>query len=369
MNIVKAQLSIISMPLKKPFSTHLGIVKEREAIIIELWDREGEIGYGETVAFSSPWYTEETVKTAYHMQKDFILPVLLKKTFAHPDEFSREFSHLRGNEMAKSGIETALWDLYAKKRGKSLATLLGGTRKVVRAGAVVATQDLKRALTEIEKFCDQGFERIKLKISPANDLEWIRNIRREVPDVPLMADANSAYTLADVDRLRALDEFDLLMIEQPLGPTDLVEHAILQKQITTPICLDESITNVHDAKSAIQLGSCQIMNIKVGRVGGLTNAKQIHDLCMENKLQVWCGGMIEFGISKAHNLALASLPGFTLPGDLSPSTHYWEEDIIDPPIEMDKGKITVPSLPGMGFSVNEQRLEEVCRHKEIITTI
>ncbi|MFS0613977.1 o-succinylbenzoate synthase [Lederbergia ruris] len=367
-DIVKAQVSIIAMPLKQSFSTHLGTVREREAIIIELCDREGEIGIGETVAFSSPWYTEETVKTAYHMQKDFILPMVLQKKFAHPSEFTREFSSLRGNPMAKSGIETALWDLYAKKQGKSLSTILGGERNEVRAGAVVATQDVTDALKQIEQFSEQGFERMKLKISPANDIEFIKAIRREFPDVPLMADANSAYTLDDVDRLRALDEFDLLMIEQPLGTTDIVEHAILQKQINTPICLDESITNVHDVKSAIQLGSCQIINIKVGRVGGLTNAKQIHDLCQENQLQVWCGGMIEFGISKAHNLALASLPAFTLPGDLSPSTHYWEEDILDRPVEMEKGKITVPTLPGIGFSLNERRVEEVRLHKEIITS-
>ncbi|GIN73129.1 o-succinylbenzoate synthase [Bacillus sp. J14TS2] len=365
-DIVKARISIVSMPLKKPFSTHLGIVREREAILIELWDRAGEVGYGETVAFSSPWYTEETVKTAYHMQKDFILPVILQKKFAHPSEFTREFSSIRGNPMAKGGVETALWDLYAKRQGQSLAAILGGTRNEVLAGAVVATQDVTEALKQIERFSEQGFERIKLKISPANDSKFIKAIRREFPDLPLMADANSAYTLADVDRLRALDEFGLLMIEQPLGPTDLVEHAILQKQIKTPICLDESITDVHDARSAIQLGSCQIINIKVGRVGGLANAKQMHDLCQENQLQVWCGGMIEFGISKAHNLALASLPGFTLPGDLSPSTHYWQEDLIDPPIEMKKGKITVPTLPGIGFSLNERRLEEARLHTEII---
>ncbi|MBO0992483.1 o-succinylbenzoate synthase [Bacillus sp. SD088] len=365
-DIVKGQISIVSMPLKKPFSTHLGIVREREAILIELWDRAGEVGYGETVAFSTPWYTEETVKTAYHMQKDFILPVILQKKFAHPSEFTRELSSIRGNSMAKGGVETALWDLYAKRQGQSLAAVLGGTRNEVLAGAVVATQDVKEALKQIERFSEQGFERIKLKISPANDSEFIKAIRREFPAVPLMVDANSAYTLADVDRLRALDEFGLLMIEQPLGPTDIVEHAILQRQIKTPICLDESITDVHDVKSAIQLGSCQIINIKVGRVGGLANAKQMHDLCQENQLQVWCGGMIEFGISKAHNLALASLPGFTLPGDLSPSTHYWQEDLIDPPIEMKKGKITVPTLPGIGFSLNERRLEEVRLHTEII---
>ncbi|KRG16111.1 o-succinylbenzoate synthase [Lederbergia galactosidilytica] len=365
-DIEKAQVSIVSIPLKKPFSTHLGVVREREAIMIELWDREGEVGYGETVAFSSPWYTEETVKTAYHIQKDFILPMVLKKKFAHPREFACEFSSLRGNPMAKSGVETALWDLYAKKQGQSLSRILGGTRNEVRAGAVVATQDVTEALKQIEQFTEQGFERMKLKISPANDRQFIQAIRKEYPKTPLMVDANSAYTLEDIDQLRALDEFELLMIEQPLGTTDIVEHAILQKQINTPICLDESITNVHDAKSAIQLGSCQIINIKIGRVGGLAIAKQIHDLCQEHQLQAWCGGMIEFGISKAYNLALASLPGFTLPGDLSSSTHYWQEDIITPAIEMEQGKISVPTVPGLGFSINERRFDEVCVHKEMI---
>lgn len=364
MYIKKARLSIISMPLKKPFSTHLGVVKNREAIIVELIDQDGVVGFGETVAFSSPWYTEETVKTAFHIQKDFLLPKLMEQPVEHPRDFTHLFSFIRRNEMAKSGIETALWDLYSKRMGKPLSELLGGTRNEVLAGAVVATQNIHEALRRIEQFSASGYERIKLKISPENDLEYLKAIRKVFPDVPLMVDANSAYTLQDVDRLRALDEFNLMMIEQPLGVTDIVEHALLQKQLQTPICLDESITSVHDVKSAIQLGSCQVVNIKVGRVGGLQNAKQIHDFCVDNGIAVWCGGMIEFGISKAHSLAIASLPGFSIPGDLSSSNHYWEEDIITPLIEMKNGKIAVPDGPGLGFSLNLKRMKEITRYKE-----
>lgn len=363
--IQKVKLSIISMPLKRPFSTHLGTVNEREAIIIEVIDKDGISGFGETVAFSSPWYTEETVKTAYHIQKDFIIPKLLKHSLEHPSDFHKIFSFLRGNPMAKSGVETALWDLYAKKKGKSLSELLGGTQTEVLAGAVVATTNVEEALKQIETFLETGYERIKVKISPERDIEWLKEIRKVYPDIPLMADANSAYTLQDMDRLKALDEFNLLMIEQPLGMTDIVEHAELQKQMNTPICLDESITNFHDAKSAIQLGSCRVINIKVGRVGGLEPAKQIHNLCIEQGVQVWCGGMIEFGISKAHSITIASLPGFSLPGDLSSSTHYWEEDIVEPAIEMKDGKIQVRKQPGIGYKINRKRLKEVCIYEEI----
>ncbi|WP_062109567.1 o-succinylbenzoate synthase [Bacillus niameyensis] len=364
MYIKKARLSIISMPLKKPFSTHLGVVKNREAIIVELIDQDGVAGFGETVAFSSPWYTEETVKTAFHIQKDFLLPKLMEQPVEHPRDLTNVFSFIRRNEMAKSGVETALWDLYSKRMGKPLSESLGGTRNEVLAGAVVATQSINEALRQIEQFSTSGYERIKIKISPENDIEFLKAIRKVFPDVPLMVDANSAYTLQDIEHLRTLDEFNLIMIEQPLRVTDIVEHAKLQKQLQTPICLDESITSVHDVKSAIQLGSCQVVNIKVGRVGGLQNAKQIHDLCVENEIAVWCGGMIEFGISKAHSIAIASLPGFSIPGDLSSSNHYWEEDIIEPLIEMKNGKIVVPNGPGLGFSLNLKRMKEITLYKE-----
>ncbi|MBS4216720.1 o-succinylbenzoate synthase [Bacillus sp. FJAT-49711] len=359
LHIDRVHLSLIEMPLKKPFTTHLGTVKNRQSIIIEVIDSDGISGFGEAVAFSSPWYTEETTATVLHMLNDFLIPKLLNEKINHPQEVSRLFASIRRNEMAKAGIETAIWDLYAKKRDQSLSALIGGSRTEIPAGAVVATEDVLHALRQIELFQKQGYQRLKVKISPENDVRFLKEIRKEYPNIPLMADANSAYKLADVDQLRALDEFRLLMIEQPLAVTDMVDHATLQREISTPICLDESISSIHDAYSAIQLGSCKIMNIKMGRVGGLENAKRIHDLCVDHQIQVWCGGMIEFGISRAHNIALATLPGFTIPGDIVSSNHYWEEDIIEPFVEVKNGMISVPAEAGIGFLINRKRLKEV----------
>ncbi|MCJ8009503.1 o-succinylbenzoate synthase [Lederbergia wuyishanensis] len=364
LHINRVNLSVIEMPLKLPFFTHLGTVKKRQSIIIEVMDRDGVSGLGEAVAFSSPWYTEETTQTVLHMMKDFLIPKLFTEKINHPAGISSIFDSIRRNEMAKSGIETAIWDLYAKKQGIPLSILLGGSRSEIRTGAVVATQNEEEALKQIEYFQEQGYQRIKVKISPANDIDFLRAIRKEYPHIPLMADANSAYTLNDVGRLKVLDEFQLLMIEQPLSVTDMVDHATLQRQIATPICLDESITSYHDAYSAIQLESCKIINIKMGRVGGLENARRIHDLCVKHQIQIWCGGMIEFGVSRAHNIALATLEGFTIPGDIVSSNHYWEEDIIEPFVEVKNGVISVPAEVGIGFSINRKRLKEVTIYNE-----
>lgn len=359
LHIERVHLSLIEMPLKKPFTTHLGTLKNRQSIIIEVIDRDGVSGFGEAVAFSSPWYTEETTKTEWHILNDYLIPRLINQEINHPNEVSSLFDSIRRNEMAKSGIETAIWDLYAKKQAEPLSKLLGGSRNEVPTGAVVATQNAEAAIKQIEKFQEEGYQRIKVKISPENDIDFLKVIRKEYPNLPLMADANSAYTLDDIERLKALDDFQLMMIEQPLSVTDMVDHATLQKQISTPICLDESITSFHDAYSAIKLGSCQIINIKMGRVGGLENAKRIHDLCIEHHIKVWCGGMIEFGVSRAHNLALATLEGFTIPGDIVSSQHYWEKDIIEPFVEVNNGMISVPTGAGIGFSINRKRLKEV----------
>lgn len=365
MQIEKVILRIIEMPLKRPFTTHLATVKSRESIIVEVIDREGHSGYGEVVAFSSPWYTEETVQTAYHMLRDFLIPIIFKNDIQHPEIVESLFAPIKGNPMAKAGLETAIWDLYAKKCNKSIADVIGGVRKKVAAGAVVAAKNISAAIDQIEKFQDLGYQRIKLKIHPGFDFTYIKEIRNQFPHVPLMADANSGYSLEQIPALQALDSFNLMMIEQPFATDDLLEHAMLQKQIQTPVCLDESITSLHDAESAIQMGSCQVMNIKIGRVGGLQTAIRIHNLCIANDVKLWCGGMIEFGISKAFNLALASLPGFTLPGDLPASDNYWEEDIIEPQIEVKNGYIDVPAQPGIGFSINWKRLNDVTIHKDI----
>jgi o-succinylbenzoate synthase len=359
MRISTVQLYIIKMPLKSPFLTHLGAVSDREGIIIKVTDVDGVTGYGEGVAFSSPWYTEETVQTSLHMLNDFLIPLLKKNPINHPAEASKLFRSIRRNNMAKAALETALWDLYAKRNKAPLSSILGGIRDKIPSGVVIATDTTVKALNQIEDYLQDGYQRFKIKIHPGQDFSLLTEIRRNYPDIPLMADANSAYTLADVDRLKALDEFQLLMIEQPLGPDDLIEHSILQKEIQTPICLDESIVTFEDARKAVEFECCKVINIKIGRVGGLYEAKRIHDYCFERDIKVWCGGMIEFGISRAHNIALATLPGFTIPGDISSSRRFWEEDIIFPEVIVEDGFVKVPAEPGIGIEINEKRLQEV----------
>ncbi|MEH7304334.1 o-succinylbenzoate synthase [Neobacillus drentensis] len=366
MKIRSIELHVMEMPLKDPFLTHLGAVTVREGIIIKITNSDGISGYGEGVAFSTPWYTEETVKTCLHMLTDFLIPLLQKNPIDHPAQASNLFSSLRRNNMAKAALETALWDLYAKSQAQPLSRTLGGTRSAVAAGVVVATDSTTKAIRQIDQYLIEGYQRIKVKISPKLDYAFLAEIRRSYPDLPIMADANSAYSLKDIERIKALDDFNLLMIEQPLGYDDILEHALLQKEIKTPICLDESINSYDDARKAIEFGSCKVINIKVGKIGGLYEAKRIHDYCFEKGIPVWCGGMIEFGISRAHNISLASLPGFSIPGDISSSNRFWEDDIITPEVTVQNGFVTVPSGPGIGYQINEKRLQEVSKWKETI---
>ena len=359
MKVASVQLYVIEMPLKTPFITHLDVVNDRKGIIVEVTDHDGLKGFGEGVAFSSPWYTEETVETCLHMLSDFLIPLLQKHPIQHPEEASVLFNSIRRNNMAKAALETALWDLYAKRLSEPLSKVLGGTLEKIASGVVVAADSIGKALGQIEKYLEEGYQRIKVKINPNQDYSFLSEIRRYYPDLPIMADANSAYTLKDVERIRALDDFNLLMIEQPLAHDDLIEHALLQKEINTPICLDESIVTYEDARKAVEFGSCRIINIKVGRVGGLYEAKRIHDYCFTKGIPVWCGGMIEFGISRAHNIALASLPGFSIPGDISASSRFWEEDIITPEVTVEDGFIHVPTDPGIGFDLNMERLQQI----------
>lgn len=359
MIIFSIKLYVIKMPLKSPFFTHLGTVKEREGIIVKIMDADGYCGYGESVAFSSPWYTEETVKTSLHVMEEFLIPLLQNNTIEHPGEASRLFESIRGNNMAKAALETALWDLYAKRKGISLSELLGGTLKEIPAGVVVAADSIPKALSQIEVYVSEGYQRIKVKIHPGNDRSMLTEIRRHYPNLPIMADANSAYTLKDMDRIKALDEFNLMMIEQPLAHNDIYEHSLLQKVIQSPICLDESIHTFEDARLAVEMESCQVINIKVGRVGGLAEAKRIYDLCINRGIKVWVGGMIEFGVSRAHNIAFASLSGFSIPGDISASSRFWEEDIILPEVIVENGFVKVPYSSGLGFEINEKVLRKV----------
>jgi O-succinylbenzoate synthase len=364
MKISSIQLYCLQMPLKTPFITHLGVVKDRKGIIVEVIDGDGLSGFGEGVAFSTPWYTEETVETCLHMLGDFLIPLLQKHPIQHPEDAAQLFKTIRRNNMAKAALETALWDLFAKSHSVPLSKMLGGTQEKIPSGVVVATDSTAKALKQIEKYLAEGYQRIKVKINPNQDYTFISEIRRNYPDLPIMADANSSYTLKDIDRIKALDEFNLLMIEQPLAHDDIIEHALLQKEINTPICLDESIVTFEDARKAVEFGSCKVINIKVGRVGGLSEAIRIHDYCYDSGIPVWCGGMIEFGISRAHNIALASLPGFTIAGDISASNRFWDEDIITPEVTVENGFINVPMEAGIGFKLNKKRFQETLLAKK-----
>lgn len=356
----------IKMPMKAPFSTSFGTIDEKEFLLIEAKDQSGNVGWGEAVAFVAPWYTEETLKTTWHMLEDFLIPILLHKEIGHPDEVSTLFSTIRRNCMAKASIEGAIWDIYAQQTKQSLAQVLGGDKERIEVGVSVGIQSSTEALIDLLKsHVNKGYKRVKVKIKPGHDVEVIRAIRAEMPDLPLMVDANSAYTLDDMNVLQQLDAFNLLMIEQPLAVDDIVDHAKLQRKLKTPICLDESITSYEDARKAIELGSCGVINIKIGRVGGLTEARRIHDLCEANNIPVWCGGMLEAGIGRAHNIALTSLTNFILPGDTAGSSHYWYEDIITPEVIVEDGYIHVPQTAGIGYTPNMKVIDKLTISKKV----
>lgn len=359
MKIKSVTLHFIAMDLLTPFVTSYGTVKKREMILMEVENTDGVVGWGEVVAFSTPWYTEETIQTCFHMLDQFLIPTLFKQAIEHPEDIATIFAPIKRNHMAKAAIDCAVWDMFSKKEEKSLAALIGGTRERIEAGVVIGIDQIPNMMANIERHLKEGYKRFKVKIKPGYDYELIGQIRKEYPSIPLMADANSAYTLKDIEHLKCLDEFRLMMIEQPLDSDDIVDHATLQKEIDTPICLDESIVSYDDARKAIELGSCQIINVKVGRVGGLTEAKRIHDLCLDQEVNLWVGGMLESGVSRAHNIALASLPGFTIPGDISASARYWERDVIIPEVMVEDGYIHVPSGCGIGFDIDRDFLRDI----------
>lgn len=353
--IHQVDLKHLKMPLKEPFETSFGRVTTKEFIVVSVHG-DGKVGYAESVAMPFPIYNEETNGTVWYILENFLIPLILSKEIQHPDLVSNMFSFIRRNNMAKAAIEMAIWDLYSKQNNLTLSKALGGERVEIEVGVSIGIESsIDQLLDKVERFIQEGYKKIKVKIKPGWDIEPIRAIRERFGyEVPLMADANSAYSLEDIDILKQLDPFKLIMIEQPLAHDDIIDHAKLQAAITTPICLDESIHSVEDARKAIELGSCKIINIKVGRVGGLTEAIKIHDLCARNNIPVWCGGMLEAGIGRAHNIAIASLSNFKIPGDTSASNRYWQEDIIFPEVTMSRpGYITVPSNSGMGFNLNE----------------
>lgn len=366
MKVKQVTIYIVEMQMKHPFKTSFGTVHNKRFLVVEAEDDSGVVGWGEGVAFEAPSYTEETMKTSLHMLEDFLIPLLLHKELSHPDEVNALFSKVRRNQMAKAAIEGAVWDLYARLTKQPLGKALGGTRDKVEVGVSIGLQPTYAQLYDkIDAALLQGYKRVKVKIQPGEDIELLRAIRKRYPQLPLMADANSAYTLDDLDLLKALDEFDLMMIEQPLAHDDLLEHALLQKQMKTPICLDESITSLADAKRAVELGSCKVINLKLARVGGLTEAKRIHDYCAEHDIAIWCGGMLEAGIGRAQAVALSSLSNFSLPGDTAASSNYWMQDIISPEVIVEDGFIHLSKRDGFGYEVNKEVLARHCMERRV----
>jgi len=318
----------------------------------------------------NPGYSEETTGTSVHIIEEFLIPLLFNSSINHPDDVSAIFAPIRRNNMAKAALEGAVWDLYSKKKGVSLAQALGGTRKSIDVGVSIGMEKtIDDLFMKIEGYLADGYKKMKIKIKPGYDLEPLAKIREKFGfGIPLMADANSAYSLHDLEHLKKFDQFKLMMIEQPLAYDDMIDHAVLQKQLDTPVCLDESINSAEDARKAIELGSCRVINLKIGRVGGLSEAKKIHDLCKKYNVPVWCGGMLEAGVGRAHNIAVTSLANFTIAGDTSASNRYWKEDIIQPEVTMSvPGKIEVPTKAGIGYELNEQVIEKYLIGKKTFT--
>ena len=319
MKIEALTIREIHIRLKAPFETSFGTTWERRILLVEAWS-EGLTGWGEVTAGEGPFYNPETTDTAWSIFRDFVVPLAIGKNVASATEVPALLNAIRGHEMTKAALENAVWDIEAQQRGVPLATLLGGTAIEIPCGVSLGIQSTPQALLPIiEKELAAGYQRIKMKIKPGKDLDFIAAIRREFPSIKLMADANSAYRLSDAAHLKQFDAYGLMMLEQPLAWDDIFEHAALQEQIRTPICLDECIHNAHQARAAVELGACRVMNVKLGRVGGHSEARKIEQLCRERSIPVWCGGMLESGVGRAHNIHLATLPGFTMPGDVSAS--------------------------------------------------
>lgn len=356
----------IRMRLRTPFVTALGVEHERDIIIVEC-HADGVVGYGEAPVLSSPVYNEETVTTAWHVLNDFFVPAVLTSKLTHPHDVARCLAAFRGHPIAKSGLEGAVWDLWARLQGISLKQALGGVRDRVPAGVALGmTDDVTTLRRTVETYADQGYRRVKVKVEPGRDVDVLRALRAAFPDIDLAVDANGSYRLSDAAVLQRLDDFSLSMVEQPLSWEDLLDHARLQRMMDTPICLDESVRAKEHAAHALELGSCRMFNIKAARVGGITEALAIHDLALKAGIPVWCGGMLETGIGRAHNVALASLPGFELPGDLSASERYWLEDIVEPPFTLDdEGYIAVPGGDGLGVDVDVERLASLTVRAEV----
>ena len=367
MKIEKIELFLCRLPLVHFFETSFGRSYDRTFVLIRL-EGDGQEGWGESVAEANPYYSSETTETVWHIIEGFIAPLVVGKTFAHPREIYPALKRVRGHNMAKAGVEMAAWDLYARLQGVPLSRALGGSRDRIASGVSIGIQDsLDQLMQKIEKELAAGYQRIKIKIKPGWDVDAVERVRQQFGNIPLQVDANAAYSLDDTELLARLDPFNLLLIEQPLDYDDVMDHAVLQRRLTTPVCLDESIHTVRIARDAIDAKACKIINIKPGRVGGHQASIELHDLCQANGIPVWHGGMLESGIGRAHNIHLASLPNFTLPGDIAASKRYYVPDLIESAIDIAAdGTIAVPTGPGIGVNILRERVDKATlRHLSI----
>lgn len=359
MKIEQVALHIVKMPLKQPFTTSFGTENDREIILVRV-TADGVTGWGEVSTMAEPLYNYETTMTAWHILEDFLIPLTLGSSFSHPDELAAAWDHIRGHYMAKAGLNNAFWDAWARARNLPLARALGGTKDRIAVGVSVGIQNsVTTTLKTVESYLVEGYQRIKVKIRPGWDEQLLRALRQEFGPIPLMADANSAYSLADIPLFERMDDLGLMMFEQPLAEDDIVDHARLQARLKTPICLDESILTPEDARKALDIGACRIINVKVSRIGGHSPMRRLHDICVGRGIPLWCGGMLESGIGRAHNIALTSLSGYTLPGDTSASDRYYDEDIVEPVATLlPGGFLAVPDGPGIGVTVLPDRVEK-----------
>jgi o-succinylbenzoate synthase len=363
--IERIEVRALSLPLRFRFETSFGATREKQFLLVSV-AADGLAGHAECVADADPYYLPETNATALHILRDFLAPLVFASDLAHPREAHAALSRVRGHEMAKAALEMALWELWARRESQPLWRALGGRPGRIAAGVSIGLQPDESAL--VEKVAEEvaaGYQRVKLKIKPGRDRALVEAVRKRFPRLPLMVDANSAYTLADAESLAALDAYGLTMIEQPLAWDDIVDHAVLARRLSTPICLDESIRSAEDARRAADLRACRVINVKVGRVGGFLSALAVHDLCRARGIPVWCGGMLESGIGRLANVHLQTLPGFTLPGDTAASARYFEEDLVDPPVVVDAdGTIAVPEGPGIGHAILWPRVERATTFRE-----
>ena len=365
MKLERISVRQLRMPLKHPFETSFGRIEDKQFLLVSV-SADGVTGHAECVADENPFYLPETNATVLHVLRDFLAPLVLGREIEHPRDLGRIFSRVRGHEMAKASVEMAVWELGARRAGQPLSAALGGEREEIEAGVSIGLQpSAGELLAKVEREVAAGYRRIKIKIKPGSDVDLVGAVRSRFGDIPLVADANSAYTLADISTLRRLDAHGLMMIEQPLEWCDIIDHAELQRQLETPVCLDESIRSVDDARRAFDIGACRIINVKVGRVAGFGSALAIERLARERNMPLWCGGMLESGVGRLANVHLQTLPGFTLPGDTSASERYFDEDLVDPPVTVSReGTIRVPRGPGIGHEIVWSRVERATVHSE-----